>query len=167
MSRFRRKDRARRFVAARGSRFGGDDVTLQVTVHQADHERAPRCSAFDFQSIFGEALARQPNEQPRADSQRLNLDRPIVAEIGFEFGGDNYVWAQCQRTSGDIPDVLISPISGIIIGKTNLPLVFAGEALFNIASYEEIDQVADNIDAYNDELDPNTDERSSDEPPLV
>jgi hypothetical protein len=45
--------------------------------------------------------------------------------------------------------------------------VFAGEALFNIASYEEIDQVADNIDAYNDELDPNTDERLSDEPPLV
>ena len=75
--------------------------------------------------------------------------------------------AYINNPLGEHTEQLISPISGIIIGKTNLPLVFAGEALFNIASYEEIDQVADNIDAYNDELDPNTDERLSDEPPLV
>ncbi len=75
--------------------------------------------------------------------------------------------AYINNPLGENTEELISPISGIIIGKTNLPLVFAGEALFNIASYEEIDQVADNIDAYNDELDPNTDERLSDEPPLV
>ena len=75
--------------------------------------------------------------------------------------------AYINNPLGENTEELISPISGIIIGKTNLPLVFAGEALFNIASYEEIDQVAENIDAYNDELDPNTDERLSDEPPLV
>ena len=75
--------------------------------------------------------------------------------------------AYINNPLGENTEELVSPISGIIIGKTNLPLVFAGEALFNIASYEEIDQVADNIDAYNDELDPNTDERLSDEPPLV
>ncbi len=75
--------------------------------------------------------------------------------------------AYINNPLGENTEELISPISGIVIGKTNLPLVFAGEALFNIASYEEIDQVADNIDAYNDELDPNTDERLSDEPPLV
>ena len=75
--------------------------------------------------------------------------------------------AYINNPLGENTEELISPIAGIIIGKTNLPLVFAGEALFNIASYEEIDQVADNIDAYNDELDPSTDERLSDEPPLV
>ena len=58
-------------------------------------------------------------------------------------------------------------MDGIIIGKTNLPLVFAGEAIFNIASYEEIDKVAENIDAYHEELDPSTDDLKSDEPPLV
>jgi predicted deacylase len=68
---------------------------------------------------------------------------------------------------GENSEQLFSPVSGIVIGKTNLPLVFAGEALFNIASYEEVDQVASNIDAYNDELDPNTDQLRSDEPPLV
>jgi len=75
--------------------------------------------------------------------------------------------AYINNPLGENNEQLISPVSGIVIGKTNLPLVFAGEALFNIASYEEIDQVAENIDAYNDELDPNTDEWLSDEPPLV
>ncbi len=75
--------------------------------------------------------------------------------------------AYINNPLGEHNEELISPVSGIVIGKTNLPLVFAGEALFNIASYEEIDQVAENIDAYNDELDPSTDERLSDEPPLV
>jgi predicted deacylase len=75
--------------------------------------------------------------------------------------------AYINNPLGEHNEELISPVSGIVIGKTNLPLVFAGEALFNIASYEEIDQVAENIDAYNDELDPSTDARLSDEPPLV
>ena len=75
--------------------------------------------------------------------------------------------AYINNPLGEHTEELTSPISGIVIGKTNLPLVFAGEALFNIASYEAIDQIADNIDAYNDELDPNTDEMLSDEPPLV
>ena len=70
---------------------------------------------------------------------------------------------------GEHTEELLSPVSGIVIGKTNLPLVFAGEALFNIAGYDEIDQVAENIDAYNDQLNPDTDTdvRLTDEPPLV
>ena len=68
---------------------------------------------------------------------------------------------------GESSEQLISPVDGIVIGKTNLPLVFAGEAIFNIASYEEIDQVAENIDAYHEELDPSSDNLISDEPPLV
>jgi predicted deacylase len=75
--------------------------------------------------------------------------------------------AYINNPLGENTEQLFSPVSGIVIGKTNLPLVFAGEALFNIASYEENDQVASNIDAYNEELDPNTDELLSDEPPLV
>lgn len=68
---------------------------------------------------------------------------------------------------GEHSEKLVSPVSGIIIGKTNLPLVFAGEALFNIAGYDEIDQIAENIDAYQDQLDPSTDQIQRDEPPLV
>ena len=60
-----------------------------------------------------------------------------------------------------------SPINGIIIGKTNLPLVFAGEALFNIAAYEKAGQVSDHIEAYHEELAPNGDAPEDEEPPLV
>jgi len=62
---------------------------------------------------------------------------------------------------------LLSPVSGIVIGKTNLPLVFAGEAIFNIASYEEVDQISDHIEAYHDELNPGDGDAPSGEPPLV
>jgi len=75
--------------------------------------------------------------------------------------------AYINNPLGEHTEELISPVSGIVIGKNNLPLVFAGEALFNIAGYDEIDQIAENIDAYQDQLDPNTDEMLSDEPPLV
>jgi predicted deacylase len=75
--------------------------------------------------------------------------------------------AYINNPLGEHTEEVASPVSGIVIGKTNLPLVFAGEALFNIAGYDEIDQVAENIDAYNDALDPNTDEMLRDEPPLV
>jgi len=75
--------------------------------------------------------------------------------------------AYINNPLGEHTEELISPVSGIVIGKNNLPLVFAGEALFNIAGYDEIDQVAENIDAYQDDLDPNTDEMLSEEPPLL
>jgi len=91
--------------------------------------------------------------------------RSLVATGNKVQEGD--VLAYINNPLGEHTEELVSPVSGIVIGKTNLPLVFAGEAIFNIASYEEIDQVADNIDAYNDELDPNTDEKLSEEPPLV
>ena len=77
------------------------------------------------------------------------------------------VLAYISDPLGENNEQLISPVDGIVIGKTNLPLVFAGEAIFNIASYEEIDQVAENIDAYHEELDPSTDYLQSDEPPLA
>ena len=52
---------------------------------------------------------------------------------------------------------VLSPLKGIIIGKTNLPLVFAGEAVFNIATYEKADQVSIHIEAYQEELAPGGD----------
>jgi predicted deacylase len=91
--------------------------------------------------------------------------RSLVATGARVEEGD--LLAYINNPLGENSEELISPVSGIVIGKTNLPLVFAGEAIFNIASYEAIDQVAENIDAYQDALDPNTDELVSDEPPLA
>jgi predicted deacylase len=61
---------------------------------------------------------------------------------------------------------VIATCHGIIIGRTNLPLVNEGEALFNIARFESTREAADLVDAFQaDELPlgPTLDE----EPPIV
>lgn len=41
---------------------------------------------------------------------------------------------------------VLSPISGIIIGKNNLPMIHEGAAIFHIASFKDIDLVAEKIE---------------------
>ena len=62
---------------------------------------------------------------------------------------------------------IMSTTDGIVIGKTNLPLVFEGEAIFNIATYETPGQVADHIEAYHERLTPKENETDDEEPVLV
>lgn len=69
---------------------------------------------------------------------------------------------------GENSEPMLSPVDGIVIGKTNLPLIFEGEAAFHIAKYEEsADEVSIHIDAYQEELDPLSGNSESEEPPLV
>ncbi len=41
---------------------------------------------------------------------------------------------------GDRADAVLSPISGLIIGRSNLPLAHEGDALFHVASFESVAQ---------------------------
>jgi predicted deacylase len=41
---------------------------------------------------------------------------------------------------------LTSPVSGIIIGDNKLPLVYEGEALFHVASFETMTVVEEQLD---------------------
>ena len=68
---------------------------------------------------------------------------------------------------GENSEAIVSPISGIVIGRTNLPLVFEGEAVFHIANYKKAGDVSDSIEAYQEELDPLSDSEESNEPPLM
>jgi len=78
------------------------------------------------------------------------------------------VLAYINDPLGENSEPLLSPMAGIVIGKTNLPLVFEGEAVFHIARYEEnADEVSNYIEAYQDELDPLSGNSESEEPPLV
>ncbi len=49
---------------------------------------------------------------------------------------------------------IIAEASGIIIGKTNLPLVHEGEALFHIARFNENASAAESVEAFQNEHDP-------------
>jgi predicted deacylase len=91
--------------------------------------------------------------------------RSIVA-IGSKVESGE-VLAYINDPMGENSEAIVSPISGIVIGRTNLPLVFEGEAVFHIANYKKAGAVSDSIEAYQDELDPLSDGVESDEPPLM
>ena len=49
---------------------------------------------------------------------------------------------------------VIAPVGGIVIGRTNLPLVTEGEAIYHIARFDEPETAADLVRQYRDALDP-------------
>jgi predicted deacylase len=51
---------------------------------------------------------------------------------------------------------VISPVDGVLIGRTNLPLVNEGDALFHIAVFDRLDPVAEEVDYFQDVHDLNT-----------
>ena len=56
---------------------------------------------------------------------------------------------------------------GLIIGRTNIPLVNEGEALFHIARFDDTPGVVEFVETFQDEMDPATDSTPSTEPPIV
>ena len=57
--------------------------------------------------------------------------------------------------------------SGIVIGRTNIPLVNEGEALFHIARFNKPDEVADSVEAFHSDHDPATDTSVPEELPII
>ena len=90
--------------------------------------------------------------------------RSVVAIGGKVAVGD--VLAYVSDPMGENNNAVLSTMDGIIIGKTNLPLVFEGEAIFNIATYKALDKVSGHIVAHQERLSP-SDGESVDEPALM
>lgn len=56
---------------------------------------------------------------------------------------------------GEREDPVVSPVQGIVIGKTFLPLAHEGEALFHIAKYDDkTDSVFDAVEAFQEQYEP-------------
>lgn len=50
---------------------------------------------------------------------------------------------------------VIAPEDGIVIGRTNLPLVYEGDALFHLAYYKQtVDSVLDQVESFQEKLEP-------------
>lgn len=49
---------------------------------------------------------------------------------------------------------IISPTAGVLIGRTNLPLVNEGDALFHIGVFDRLDTAAEEVDFFQDALEP-------------
>jgi hypothetical protein len=57
--------------------------------------------------------------------------------------------------------------SGVIIGRTNLPLINEGDALFHIARFERAQQAADKVEIFQEAHNPEPDEEPSPEGPII
>lgn len=67
----------------------------------------------------------------------------------------------------DSEQPVLATYSGVVIGRTNIPLVNEGEALFHIARFNRPDEVADSVDAFHSDLDPATDNGVPNDFPII
>lgn len=75
----------------------------------------------------------------------------LIGRISSPFGGDDV----------DIE----SPCAGILVGRNNLPLVNEGEALYHIARFEEVREVAQDLEAFTSDIEGGP--ALAGEPPIV
>ena len=60
-----------------------------------------------------------------------------------------------------------TPFSGIVIGRTNLPLVNEGDALYHIARFEDIHEVEAKVDDFQEEHSPEIQPFTTPESPII
>ncbi len=68
---------------------------------------------------------------------------------------------------GEKEEEVIATISGMVVGKSNIPLVNEGEALFHIARLDKKLDASGKIEEFHQEMDPDTDKKQSSEPPII
>lgn len=76
-------------------------------------------------------------------AERDGVFRPLVT-LGARIKKDQLLGRISSPFSSDEMEV-ISPCAGILVGRDNLPLVNEGEALFHIARFEEVKEVAEQV----------------------
>ena len=67
---------------------------------------------------------------------------------------------------GEAATSVLATTDGIVIGRTALPLVNEGDALFHIAEFDRPKAAAKGVEAFHAELDPSEAEAPSGEPPI-
>lgn len=81
-------------------------------------------------------------------------------------------------TKGDVLGIIADPfgenetsveasVSGVVIGRTNLPLVMEGEALFHIGRTKLANAVGEHLEAIQAEIEPAPPQSEDEEPPIV
>jgi len=106
---------------------------------------------------------------PRKRYQAKKVIEPLIARSSLwvraaESGiFRTYIGLGARVKKGDVLGVIASPFgdnedevfslsNGIIIGKTSLPLINEGDALFHIARFQDSKEVADNVEVFHEIL---------------
>ena len=79
-------------------------------------------------------------------AERDGVFRALVG-LGDRIKKDQLLGRISSPFSSDEMEIL-SPCAGILVGRDNLPLVNEGEALFHIARFEEVKEVAQQVQAF-------------------
>lgn len=53
---------------------------------------------------------------------------------------------------------ILSPFTGLVIGRSELPLVYEGEAIYHLAKFEDHKQVAQQLESFNEHISPLADD---------
>lgn len=62
---------------------------------------------------------------------------------------------------------ITAPASGLIIGRTNLPLINEGDALFHIARFQAVKEAENQVEAFAETLEEHAPEEPFEEPPII
>lgn len=89
---------------------------------------------------------------------------PMGAQVNK---GDLLGMVAAPYGAADSEQPVLASYSGVVIGRTNLPLVNEGEALFHIARFNRPGEVADSVDAFHSDLDPATDNGVPNDLPII
>ena len=119
--------------------------------------------------MTGARRAKLPSEPYIARSsswvraERDGVFLPLVA-LGAWIKKDDLIGRISSPFGGD--DVNIhSPAAGILVGRNNMPLVNEGEALYHIARFEEVSEVAQSLEVFTSDIEKGP--TLSGEPPIV
>lgn len=91
----------------------------------------------------------------------LHAAKPLGARVRK---GDLLGLVADSRGESEAP--VEASISGVVIGKVNLPLVSEGEALYHIARFGEPDSAAEVVEQFQTEIGPESDRLPPEEPPI-
>jgi len=123
-------------------------------------------------SMLPSVKKRKPQPEPliAKSSQWLRAPRSGILRTIVPMGsqvdkGDVAGWI--ADPFGEKDESVLATTAGIIIGKTNHPLVHEGEAIIHIARFGNDAPVTESLEAFQDEHDPLTDEAPDEEPVIV
>lgn len=68
---------------------------------------------------------------------------------------------------GDSEEEVVATYSGLVIGRTNLPLINEGDALFHVARFPGVKDAADNVEAFTEETLPSDEEEGAYRDPQI
>jgi len=68
---------------------------------------------------------------------------------------------------GEMETQIVAAFNGIVIGRTNLPLVNEGDALYHIARFENMEAIETKVDEFQEEHSPETFESTHSESPII